>query len=151
VGAHRYTTRQRLARWIRRHRAEVAVAALAALALAGFGAFSVARIVDERDRARAAEAESTARLAVSHEERARVELLAGNPQRALPLVVEAMRLGRDAPLLRFLAARAAEPLVDTTAVRPPAPLAQVFFHLGSHDLFAAGADRLVRWDPDHDR
>jgi tetratricopeptide (TPR) repeat protein len=51
VGAHRYTTRERIGRWLRRHRAVVTMAAAAALSLLVFGAFGVRRVVRERDRA----------------------------------------------------------------------------------------------------
>jgi eukaryotic-like serine/threonine-protein kinase len=55
VAAHRYSRTQLIGRWIRRHRGAVLVAAAASVALAVLGTLSVARIVDERDRARAAE------------------------------------------------------------------------------------------------
>ena len=51
VAAHHYTPRQRIGRFLRRHRAAVAVAALATVALAVGGALSVHGIVTERDRA----------------------------------------------------------------------------------------------------
>jgi len=55
VAAHRYTTRQRIGRFLRRHRAAVAVATLAAIALGVGGAVSVHSVVKERDRAMHAE------------------------------------------------------------------------------------------------
>jgi hypothetical protein len=55
VAAHRYTTRQRIGRTLRRHRAAFAVATLATVALAVGGVFSVRGIVTERDRAMRAE------------------------------------------------------------------------------------------------
>ncbi|MBA3457605.1 MAG: serine/threonine protein kinase, partial [Deltaproteobacteria bacterium] len=51
VAAHRYTPRQRVARYARRHRAAIAIAALATVALAALAWFSVHRIVEERDAA----------------------------------------------------------------------------------------------------
>ncbi|HTR53050.1 MAG TPA: hypothetical protein VMJ10_20285, partial [Kofleriaceae bacterium] len=56
VAAHRYTRRQRLARFVRRHRAVLAVGVLAVAALAVLATIGVRRIVAERDAAHAAEA-----------------------------------------------------------------------------------------------
>jgi serine/threonine protein kinase/tetratricopeptide (TPR) repeat protein len=53
VAAHRYTVRERLARFVRRHRAAVAIAAFAAVAFVVLGALAIRRIVAERDRAQA--------------------------------------------------------------------------------------------------
>ena len=54
VAAHRYTPQQRLARFARRHRTALAVAALASVAVAALAWFSVHRIMQERDAATAA-------------------------------------------------------------------------------------------------
>ena len=51
VGAHRYSTRQLVRRWIVKHRAAVSVATAAALALAVLGTLAVRRIQTERDAA----------------------------------------------------------------------------------------------------
>ncbi|MCB9562232.1 MAG: serine/threonine protein kinase [Kofleriaceae bacterium] len=51
VAAHDYTVGQRLRRWIRRHRAVTAVAAIAALVLLAFGAWTIPRILAETARA----------------------------------------------------------------------------------------------------
>ena len=51
VAAHRYTPRQRVARFAKRHRAALAIAALATTALAALAWFSVHRIVQELDAA----------------------------------------------------------------------------------------------------
>ncbi|HTJ41521.1 MAG TPA: WD40 repeat domain-containing serine/threonine-protein kinase [Kofleriaceae bacterium] len=150
VAAHRYTTRQRLARWIRKHRAPVAVAALATIALGVFGAYSIRRIVRERDGAETAQHESTDRLARSYEDRARVELLAEHPQRALPLVVEAMKLGRDTQTLRFLGARAREALLPI-ATAHDVPVAAAVFASQGHDILIVHDGGVMRWDSDRDR
>jgi serine/threonine protein kinase len=55
VLAHAYSTRQRAARWLRRHRTVAVTLATATVVAAGIGAWSVWRIMDERDRALAAE------------------------------------------------------------------------------------------------
>ena len=72
VAAHRYTRRQRLARFAKRHRAALAVAALAATAVAVLSWFSVHRILKERDTATRAqtEAEQQRAIAVSKAEEA---------------------------------------------------------------------------------
>jgi tRNA A-37 threonylcarbamoyl transferase component Bud32/tetratricopeptide (TPR) repeat protein len=49
VGAHRYTLRQRAGRFLRRHKAAVAVAAVLLVALAAMALYGVDRIVRERD------------------------------------------------------------------------------------------------------
>jgi serine/threonine protein kinase len=61
VGAHRYTAWQRVNRFVRRHRAAVAISAIA---IAGFvvgGTIAVRRIVEARDRA-----ETQGQLAIKH-------------------------------------------------------------------------------------
>jgi hypothetical protein len=58
VAAHSYTRRQRIARFARRHRAPLVVAALASVGLAAVAWFSVHRILVERDVATAASAEA---------------------------------------------------------------------------------------------
>jgi serine/threonine protein kinase/tetratricopeptide (TPR) repeat protein len=49
VSAHRYTAGERLGRFVRRHRAAVTIAALAAIGFAAGTTFAVRRIVAERD------------------------------------------------------------------------------------------------------
>ena len=49
VGAHRYSTRRLIARWVRRHRAVVIAAAVAVVAIATIATYSFSRVVDERD------------------------------------------------------------------------------------------------------
>src|SRR5262249_31407370 len=56
VAAHHYTTRQRVTRFARRHRAPLSVAALAMAAVATLAWVGVHRIVRERDIARDARA-----------------------------------------------------------------------------------------------
>ncbi len=51
VGAHQYSTRQLVRRWVRRHRTAVAVAGMAMVVLAVVGALSIRRIVREERRA----------------------------------------------------------------------------------------------------
>ena len=53
VAAHRYTMRERLARFVKKHKAAVAIAAAAVVAFAVLGTLALRRIVVERDRAEA--------------------------------------------------------------------------------------------------
>ena len=53
VAAHRYTVRERIGRFVRRHRAAVAIAAVALAAFVVLGTLALRRIVVERDRAEA--------------------------------------------------------------------------------------------------
>jgi hypothetical protein len=72
VGAHQYTPHQRVARFARRHRAVLSVAALAVISVTALAWLGIGRVVDERDAA------NRARLAASEDkasaERARDEL-----------------------------------------------------------------------------
>ena len=150
VGAHRYTRRQRLGRFVRRHRAAVAIGAIAMLALGGFGGYSVKRIMSERDAAEVAKQESIARLAISYEQRARTELISARADRALPLVVEAMRLGRDDAAIRFVAQRAAEQLpAPSAAFVGTSETAQFAPH--SHDVLIVDGKHVIRLDSTADR
>jgi len=65
VSAHRYTVRQRISRFVRKHRIAVAVATVSAIAMIAFGLIAVHNIVEERDVAQMArdEAEAATRLA----------------------------------------------------------------------------------------
>ncbi len=56
VAAHVYSRRERLVRWMRRHRVPLAVAGTAVIALAIVGALSVSRMIEDRDRIAAARA-----------------------------------------------------------------------------------------------
>jgi hypothetical protein len=67
VAAHRYTRRERVARYAKRHRAPLSVAALAIAALAVLAWIGVHRIVVERDLARAAERDAVAQRKVALE------------------------------------------------------------------------------------
>jgi hypothetical protein len=58
VGAHRYNTAARLRRFVRRHRAAVAVATASAVVVAGVAAWAIRNVIRERDHATAAQAEA---------------------------------------------------------------------------------------------
>ncbi|MEJ7600720.1 MAG: protein kinase [Kofleriaceae bacterium] len=65
VASHRYSTKEKLARFVRKHRVPVTVTAIAALALIVGGAIAVTRVIGERDRATEAE-----RIAIAEKRRA---------------------------------------------------------------------------------
>ncbi len=67
VAAHRYTRRQRLARFAKRHRGVLAVAAIATTCVAALAWYGVHRILDERDLADAARGEALAESHTAHE------------------------------------------------------------------------------------
>ncbi|MGN6104267.1 MAG: hypothetical protein ACTHU0_04120, partial [Kofleriaceae bacterium] len=69
VAAHQYTTRQRVARFARRHRAPLGVAALAMVAVAVLAWIGVHRIVQERDAADEARHDAIAGRAAAEQAR----------------------------------------------------------------------------------
>ncbi|HEX4455116.1 MAG TPA: serine/threonine-protein kinase [Kofleriaceae bacterium] len=78
VAAHRYTRRERVVRYARRHRAPLSVAALALATLAVLAWIGVHRILVERDIARAAERDAVAQRKVALE--AETEMRAHNDE-----------------------------------------------------------------------
>ncbi len=60
VAAHQYSRGERLRRFVRQHRNALVISTAATLALVAGGAFSLHRIIDERDRASAAERRAVA-------------------------------------------------------------------------------------------
>ena len=105
VAAHRYTRRQLVVRWLRRHRGAVLVGAFAAVALAALGTASVVGIVRERDRARAAEqvASGRADALVLAQARATVET---DPLQAITVLAELSVGSIHWPAARMVAADA---------------------------------------------
>jgi serine/threonine protein kinase len=71
VAAHRYTKRQRITRFVRRHRAAVSIGALASIALVVGGTLSVRSIISERDRAMHAEQDANRARATAEQARDR--------------------------------------------------------------------------------
>jgi WD40 repeat protein len=99
VESHRYSGAELLARWVRKHRAPIGVAAVAVVVLAIGGVIAVRKIVArERETARA--------LAESELEQGRQLLVAGAPGQATPYLIAAMAALPDDPLAHRLAARA---------------------------------------------
>ncbi len=80
VGARRYTFLQRVWRFIAKHRAVVAVIAVATIAIAVLSGVSVARIVDERDTAEAARRDAVAQRTRAETERTRADTERGGAE-----------------------------------------------------------------------
>jgi hypothetical protein len=80
VAAHHYTRRERLARFVRRHRAAVAVFVIATAAMIAGAVIAVRGILDERDRANAAR---TAADRARHAEADRADQMIVTKARAL--------------------------------------------------------------------
>jgi WD40 repeat protein len=99
VEAHAYSFGEHVRRFVRRNRAAVLVTALAALVLASVGALAISRVLRSR-------AEAQVQVRNLLEEEGRIELLAGNPLRALAYLHAAYDTGTDTPTLRFLLANA---------------------------------------------
>jgi WD40 repeat protein len=163
VLAHRYTRGQRMRRFIRRHRAALAVASLALVALVALAAISVERVVAERDRLRAAQkAEATARklaedrgaevtgqLTRSYLERAHRELADRQPARALALLAEAHRAGDASPRLRLFTEQAARAMPEL--IRWPDRQIDAGIRIGERDFAISTGDEVVRRSPDVER
>jgi len=108
VAAHHYTPRERLARFVHKHRVPVAVAALAMLVLVTGAIVAVRRIVDERDRADAA-----AQLAVAEKRTAE--------ERAAQLTLsQAWMIAESSPTLAIAMVK---PLATTALWREVIPVA----------------------------
>jgi len=95
VASHRYTGAELLRRWLRKHRAAVAVAAVALVVLAAGGALSVHKIM-------ARERETAHALAESRLEQGRQLLLSGDPAQATPFLAAALAELPDDPVARRL-------------------------------------------------
>jgi eukaryotic-like serine/threonine-protein kinase len=103
LGSRQYSARALLVRWIRRHRAAVAVGAVALAVLAAVGAISVQQIV-------ARERETRRALAESQLERGRQLLIDGEPGQAAPYLAAALAELPGDPVARRLAAMAVRDL-----------------------------------------
>ncbi|MFT3698093.1 MAG: WD40 repeat domain-containing serine/threonine-protein kinase [Kofleriaceae bacterium] len=105
-----YSLRDLLVRWIIRHKAPVAVGALAAVALAVVGVVALRNVTRSRDAARAAETQTERSVTSLLEEQGRSELVAGRRGQALAYLAEAYSRGRDTPALRHMLAAATRDL-----------------------------------------
>jgi len=99
VEAHAYSRAERLLRFVRRNRAAVMVTALAVIVLGVFATAAISRILRSGREARQ-------QVTTLLEERGRMELLAGNPLRALAYLDAADDRSASTASLPFLIARA---------------------------------------------
>ena len=163
VLSHRYTTRQRVRRFVGRHRAAVSVATIALVGSLVGGAIAVTKILHARDAAETAQVRAEAergradaerdevrrQLITAHVDRARVELAAQHPHTALGFIVAAAELGGLDPPLQFLAARGLALVPGGHRLAIPDAAAMDFIP-GSHDLFVGSPTETVRWNPETD-
>ncbi len=85
-----YRVRDLIARWVRRHRAVVAVGAIAAAIIAVIGVTAVVNIARSRSAERDARHEAEHALAESQLEQGRQRLIDGHPDEAAPLIAAAL-------------------------------------------------------------
>jgi WD40 repeat protein/serine/threonine protein kinase len=114
VSVHRYSARELVSRWVRRHRATVLVGALATTALAAVGIYSLVQVVRARDRAQSAEGLANTRAIAFEEAQGQQALVDGEPLTAAALLDDAY--AQDArPAIRFLLAQAENEIVPVSA------------------------------------
>ena len=145
VAAYRYSARERLGRWGRRHRGAVVVAAAALVLLAAGAVVSAIRILRERDQAEAARAEAIRRVDELTVEKAMVELGRDTPG-ALRLLTG---LSRGSPMwraARVVASGADEIGVSRAIGTEPGPVSWFRFLEGGQ-LLVGSPEGLAIWDP----
>jgi len=148
VLAHRYTRRERLARFVARNRGALAVG-IAALAIVAVGAtLAIRNIIIARGEATAGRDQARARLVASYVDRAGLELTTGHADRALAYTIASAEQAGLQPDTRMMTARALDQLPTMRRFVEPDD-AVGFFVPGTHDL-VIGTDELVRWDSDRD-
>ena len=108
VAARHYTRRQLLARWLRRHRVAVTLAAITIALVSILASVSVGKIITERDRAETEQRKDERRRQALLEERGRAELLAGRAGPALAYFAGAID-GKPDDVLDFMIAEAMRP------------------------------------------
>jgi WD40 repeat protein/tRNA A-37 threonylcarbamoyl transferase component Bud32 len=164
VGAHRYTNRELIRRWIAQHRATVATAFVAFALLIVVGTIGVVRIAHERDeanrqravaqheRGEAQDARTLAeqRFGASLEELARQELLAGESGRALTLAAGALAATPSpSPSLIVIAHEARSAFAGLAGIAPPMALAAQTSSLSpdARRVYTTTSDDTMRaWD-----
>jgi WD40 repeat protein/tRNA A-37 threonylcarbamoyl transferase component Bud32 len=157
VLAHRYTRRERVVRFVARHRAAVGIGTAAIVTLAVIGTLSVRNIVaarkvaeTEKQRADLERDEAQRRLISAYLDRARVELSSEHPERVLPFAVAAAELGALDSQLRFMTGRAIDAL-PPTRVLPDSSIMAAAFVPGTTDVVLADQKGVSRWSPDRDQ
>jgi len=145
VTSHRYTTGELVRRWLRRHRAPVAVGAIATVMLAVVGVVSVAKIIAEQRRADREATDARSRADRGTLERARV-LLDSDPTAAVALLAD---LSTGAPEWR-----AARTVIADARARGTArvlhgdgfPITELAFSADGKYLAAIEGTELIAWD-----
>jgi len=145
VAAYRYSAREKLARWLRRHRAAVAVAAAAALLLAAGAVVSGIRILRERDQAETARAEAVRRVDELTVEKAMVDL-GRDPPAALQLVAGLSRGSAMWPAARIVLGGAVETGVSREVGHEPMTDVTGFRTLEGGQLLVSSRRQLAVWD-----
>ncbi|HEY4058595.1 MAG TPA: WD40 repeat domain-containing serine/threonine protein kinase, partial [Kofleriaceae bacterium] len=164
VGAHRYTNRELIRRWIAQHKATVATAVIAFALLVVVGTIGVVRIAHERDeanrqravavheRGEAQEARALVeqRYAASLEELARQALLGGDAPRALTLVSGALAATPSpSPALVAVAHQARNAFAGLAGIAPVTTLAgqSSSLSLDGKRVYTTTSDNTLRaWD-----
>jgi eukaryotic-like serine/threonine-protein kinase len=147
VTSHRYTAGELVRRWLRRHRAPVAVGAIAFVTLAVAGVASVAKIVAEQRRADREAADATARADRGTLERARA-LLDTDPTAAVAALAD---LGPGAPewrAARTVIADARARGIARVLHDDGAPITDLAFSADGAYLAAIAGSELIAWNLD---
>ena len=160
VLAHRYTSWQRITRFLARHRAaSAAVAALIVVAVVAFVSVVGARDDARREAARAEEQRARAdterdearkRLVDAHTDRARIELIAQHPATALSYAVAGAELAGLDGRLSYLAQRALDRLPRAKAF-PIDEIRGLDGIPGSRDFVIQSRSIIARWNPETDK
>ncbi|HEY5922074.1 MAG TPA: serine/threonine-protein kinase [Kofleriaceae bacterium] len=106
VAAHRYTTSERIVRFVRRYRVAVATATAALVAIAVIAILAIHNVLEERDVARAAQEQADDRAELMLIERAST-LAAHDPTRAVTLLRTLSPASRHLRRARDIASKAA--------------------------------------------
>ncbi len=124
VGSHRYTARELIRRWVRKHRGIVAAVAIALVVLAIVGVYSFQRIVSERDRAdaeaatserRRAETETALRASIESRDALALETARGQLDRDPTMAIATLSTLSDAGLTSAARHLAEDAVVRGTA------------------------------------
>ncbi len=155
VAAHRYSRKERFARFLRLHRVELSVALLALVAMAVLSAGFVHKILAERDRADMEAREAIAQKKVAVEQTAAAtdranlllldharELVGTNPSAAIALLGP-LAGSPKWPQVRAIGAAARAAGVAYALPASPHTQQLAFAHDGTH-LIATGSDGVVR-------
>ena len=144
VAAHVYTPRERLAKWVRRHRIAVTIGAIAIAITAIVSVISLRQVIHDRDLAEAAEHSSRDRADENLVERARL-LLATDPTSSLAALRNLSPGSRHWPAAHAISRAAMRGGIDRRiAVHQGHVRALAFSPDGAH--LASGSDETIVYD-----